>query len=132
MCLYCFIALYCEELDPAVHHHYHRQLDVPQQYGILFLFLKSLLSIKYKHAACYCVFRAAILLLLACVCPPMFFICLIYPSLCKHDLWCTGFLLSASPFDASFVDFQQCAFLHPARTYRLYITSIDGRGRTEL
>ena len=53
-------------------------------------------------------------------------------SLCKHDLWCTGFLLSASPFDASFVDFQQCAFLHPARTDRLYITSIDGRGRTEI
>ena len=35
-----------------------------------YLFLRSLLSIKFKHAARYCVLRAAILLLYACVCHP--------------------------------------------------------------
>ena len=70
------------------------------------------------------------LLLFACVCPPLFFMYLFTLVYVNTTLvyWLST---KCQSVDAS-VDFQLRAFLHTARTDRLYITSIDGRGRTVL
>ena len=49
------------------------------------------------RAVVCCVLRATVLLLYTYVCPPLFNICLIYPSICKYDFRCTSIPCPALP-----------------------------------